>query len=431
MEKEQLITSGKCSDTVRWHLKEGTLFIWDAEYPDLFNSALYSCNLWGPRIPDLYLSYITCYADSGLPTENVKEVVMGVDICDGHITGKCGFNLSWCLVNGILIIEGIGDMYEFGSMGGSWYKFTSEIAEIRIKDGCTGIGIHAFIGCRNVTKVEIPSSVQCIGDGAFAMCSALTTINIPDGIKVIDEYSFCWCSSLEKIKLPDSIEYIYQRAFLGCTNLRDVYIPGNVKVIGWHAFSKCASLQKIHIASENKYLMSVNGVVYDKPMRRLICYPAGRCGTIKLAEGITAIEGNAFAEAPGITDVWLPRSLRKIGPGAFAECTGLRKVRIPDEVEIIEGCAFKSCSNLESFVFPKNIKFVAMNVLAECPNLKFVIIPEKTIGIDIQERYDDSDFKEIDTAKHRAELAKYFGLDDESLLVVVQKEIPISFLKNR
>lgn len=429
MEEELKITSGRCSETVRWYLKEGTLFLWDDEDKGLFRSF---CNsTWSSgRFPDLYLHYIRLYGDS-LPTdEKVKEVVMGVDIRDGKVVGKCGVNLWWSLVNGILRIRGTGEMYEFATMGGPWYKFASEIVEVRIKDGCTGIGFHAFAGCRNVKKVEIPPSVEYIEFGAFRSCSALTTINIPDDIKYICDYSFCWCDSLETIKLPDSIKGISRYAFYRCTSLTDIYIPRNVEYIDWHVFGECTSLQNIYVASDNEHLMSANGIVYDKTMRRLICHPAGRGSTIKVAEGITEIEGNAFSQAPGITDVWLPRSLRKIGPGAFAECTGLRKVRIPDEVEIIEGCAFKSCNNLESFVFPKNTKLIGMRVFAECKNLKFVIIPEKTITIYRLECYDES-VKEIDTVKHRVELAKYLGLDDESLLVVAKQDVPISFLKNR
>ena len=53
-----------------------------------------------------------------------------------------------------------------------------DITSIDIPSSVTGIGDYAFYRCPSLTSVTIPSSVTSIGSNAFGNCPNLTTITI-------------------------------------------------------------------------------------------------------------------------------------------------------------------------------------------------------------------------------------------------------------
>ncbi len=59
----------------------------------------------------------------------------------------------------------------------------------QIPEGVIRIGAHAFMGCRVLESVTVPSTVREIGSSAFRRCPMLKTIEIPEEA-VVDERSF-------------------------------------------------------------------------------------------------------------------------------------------------------------------------------------------------------------------------------------------------
>ncbi|MEE1062119.1 MAG: leucine-rich repeat domain-containing protein [Paludibacteraceae bacterium] len=83
------------------------------------------------------------------------------------------------------------------------------------------LGKSPFSDCRDLTSIEIPSSVTNIGDGAFAECNGLTNIEIPSSVKFIDVYAFADCENLE-IVIDNSEENVRvgMYAFDGCKSVK-------------------------------------------------------------------------------------------------------------------------------------------------------------------------------------------------------------------
>ncbi len=91
----------------------------------------------------------------------------------------------------------------------------------------------------------------------------------------------------------------------------------------------------------------IDGVLFHKESRTLVCYPAGRAAQeYAIPANIAAIGARAFSFCTGLTAVSIPDSVTSIGNYAFEGCTGLTDVSIPDSVTSIERDAFYGCTNL-------------------------------------------------------------------------------------
>lgn len=131
------------------------------------------------------------------------------DILD---SGKCGDNAFWkFLKDGTLIIEGIGDMYDYiNGADTDWCKYRYEIRKVEISNGITGIGKYAFGYCSSMKCVSLPKSLKRIGKYAFNGCNSLQEVTLPEDIKKMYEYAFNACVSLKKIMIPEKLK---QRMF--------------------------------------------------------------------------------------------------------------------------------------------------------------------------------------------------------------------------
>lgn len=164
------------------------------------------------------------------------------------ISGTCGENLTWSLVDGLLAIGGEGEMITAPGMGNTpWYDYRDDITRIVIQEGVTSIGYAAFWGLSNLFSVEIPGSVAVIGRDAFGQCTTLGSVKIPEGVTSIQMCAFSGCSSLKRVELPKTIKGIQKLAFEGCFALESVVIPEGVAAIEECTFQGCYSLANLYI----------------------------------------------------------------------------------------------------------------------------------------------------------------------------------------
>jgi hypothetical protein len=107
----------------------------------------------------------------------------------------------------------------------------------------TGIADSVFYGRKDMTSIEIPSSVKSIGNSAFEGCSGLTSIKIPSSVTSIGNSAFGGCSGLTSIEIPSSVTSIGEYAFSHCENV-DIVIDNSEEnvTIGRDAFDYCKSV---------------------------------------------------------------------------------------------------------------------------------------------------------------------------------------------
>ncbi len=88
----------------------------------------------------------------------------------------------------------------------------SGITGIHVPGSVGGIKSYTFLGCKNLTHVELGEGIETIGDHAFAFCSSLESIVLPEGLKTLETdpvyggYIFRDCTSLKQISIPSTIQ---------------------------------------------------------------------------------------------------------------------------------------------------------------------------------------------------------------------------------
>ncbi len=257
----------------------------------------------------------------------------------------------------------------------------SELREIVIPEGVVEIQMAAFDCCKTLTAVSLPKSLKIIGESAFNECECLEKINFPEGLEEIERNAFAHCHALSSVTLPESITHIGEGSFSD-TAIESVYIPANASFVGRSAFSYSKRLTAITVDTANSHYKSINGILYNKEMTKLIFCPDGISGEVELPDGVAEIGRFAFHKCRGLTAIRLPESVKKIGMWTFSQCAGLTEFRIPDKTEIIEMSAFEHCTGLLSIVLPDSVRELGMGAFSGCRALKSVLISNKITELD-------------------------------------------------
>lgn len=283
-------------------------------------------------------------------------------------SGTCGENLSWTFDDTrTLTISGTGDMPNFypGYRDTPWDDLY--ISHVVVTDGVTSIGNYAFYGCSVVKTVSIADSVKSIGDMAFGLCYDLTDIEIPDSVISIGDSAFYSCSdlknvtlsaslttmgngvftndhALKNIVLPDSLESVGIGCF-GNTGIKSIEIPASLTTIivtkNTGPFTSNYSLESITVHPDNSAFCSIDGVLYNKDVTRLICYPSRKQGTsYVIPEGVTEIDYYAFDHCLELESVIIPSGVTALKKNTIHDYTNLKSVEIPVSVTAIASFAF-------------------------------------------------------------------------------------------
>lgn len=222
---------------------------------------------------------------------------------------------------------------EFDIISDSFGHYGGNETDITLPDGITKVGNRVFYNNKSVNTVDLPASTKEIGDFAFAR-STIKMIDVPEGTEKIGYAAFYNCNELEKVNIPSSVKSIELGAFDGTRFINN-----------WR-----------NIEDGNNFLILGDGI-------------------------LAAYKGHG-------TEVSIPSSVKKIGPGVFAGNTRIKSVSIPDSVDTICEDAFNGCTKINSISLPKNVKTIEDRAFKDT-NLKHVVIPigVKNIGLSAFDTY--------------------------------------------
>ncbi|MBP1537260.1 MAG: leucine-rich repeat domain-containing protein [Ruminococcus sp.] len=122
----------------------------------------------------------------------------------------------------------------------------------------------------------------------------------------------------------------------------------------------------------NEYLAKNNPFIIEGTT---LAKYTGREGRIVVPEGITHIQGGAFAKNKSIKDVMLPEGVITIGSSAFSDCSELERISLPESLIGISEYAFFNCTNLTKINIPDEARIIQRHAFYGCQNLKNVSIP--------------------------------------------------------
>ena len=250
-----------------------------------------------------------------------------------------------------------------------------DIAEVNI----TALPTKAFYNSTNVEKLILPNTLTTIGEGMF-IASKLKYVIIPNGVTAIEDEAFNGCRALTSIEIPASVQTIGMGAFWnspletvtfgkdsqlevikdifssGCC-ITSIVIPANVKMIEARAFKGCSSLKTVTF-EKGSQLKTIGGN-YNNPNYNGAFSDCTALTSIEIPASVETIEKVAFSGCSKLATVTFEKGsqLKSIGGGkslgAFMDCTALTSIEIPASVETIEATAFIGCSSLETVTFEK------------------------------------------------------------------------------
>ncbi len=207
-------------------------------------------------------------------------------------------------------------------------------------------------------------------------------------------------------------------AFFGCKELESITIPDSVTSIGNNPFIDCTKLSNIYVSPDHPTLATIDGVLFSKADKRLICYPVAQKNTeYSIPQGIQIIGDLAFYLCNKLTDITIPNSVFSIEDNSLLQCYNLSNIHvlpdhptfetidgvlfskadkrliyypiaqknteysIPQSIQIIGGYAFCCCENLWSITIPDSVKAIGPYAFSYCKLLKNIILPNSITSI--------------------------------------------------
>lgn len=213
------------------------------------------------------------------------------------------------------------------------------------------IGGAAFYNCKSAI-FEIKTPINELSNSSFWGCESLVSIDLSE-VETIPENAFNNCKNLKDIKFSPKISSIHSGAFKRCTSLIAVDFPKKLSFISDKAFTGCTAIQSFNVDKENDYYCSIDGVLYNKSVTKLIKFPAGnRLNTFNIPDTVCEIGDEAFAKCATLETITCSNKILKFGNDVFDDCKALNKCYI----FLDERTDPESAWNLGSFLFPlKNV----------------------------------------------------------------------------
>lgn len=313
--------------------------------------------------------------------------------------------------------------------------FKGTVCEIR--ESTQVICPHAFRELRVVLEqIIVPSSVKRIERGAFytvdpkvislpdvgiefenGVFSEPETLNVPHVVAPPDAIGghIFKMGSLEVKEgvayIPEGVRSIGYQA-LATEQYETLYIPASVEYISSEPFKKYYGssvdremVKRFEVDPHNSHYTAVDGVLYTKDMKTLVCCPNGK-ETLTIPEGVTHIAPNSCSWNVSLTTLVLPSTLQEIGSRAFYVCGKLTEVELPEGVTKVSSSAFYACDNLKKINFPKSSNGLSLSL----PQGAIVEIPAEVQDIPYTKDWENATFHVTD-GSFALEYAQTFGID--------------------
>ena len=364
------------------------------------------------------------------------------------------------------------DIYSYESStaeeGETGYSAISKLSGVykSLPDGLEYIGSDAMSYNRVCQYLRIPSSVKYIGHHAFWDCvekidgnlSGYKVINISmteeefDAIEIGNNWLPQYDNGLldKKVELVFGAEKVYdepvtytekedgtfeltavanrenkteftteaegkvvssiaRHPFKWDSYIETVYIGKDVKELRGESFVNLRALKEFVVDEQNESFCAVDGVLYTKDMKTLLCVPKAYEGgkTFIVPETVEVISRSALSDCK-FEEVLLPEGLKRIESMAFLKAENLKEINsykgsktyasLPEGLEFIGLDAFNYASGLTYLYIPSSIKEIGAYSFCYCAKTQAegnkIGITEVNVGLSAES------FKKITAGEH-------------------------------
>ncbi|EAX96956.1 cell surface protein, putative [Trichomonas vaginalis G3] len=155
------------------------------------------------------------------------------------------------------------------------------------------------------------------------------------------------------------------------------------------------TLKTIECDEQNEFFTSVDGILYSKNKKILICFPGNHSKSFTTPDFIEKIGSYSFGYSLIESIIFTP-NVKTLDTCSFAY-SHLKSVNIPNTLQFIRSCEFIECkflteivlgndvrtitpgcfygTNISSIIFPEGLLTIGHTAFAYCNNLKAVTIP--------------------------------------------------------
>lgn len=241
---------------------------------------------------------------------------------------------------------------------------------------CKLIGAGAFMGCKQLEAISIPSAVSSLGESAFAGCEAIEEIVIPATATVYGDDLFNGCISLSRVVLNDRATALSKGMFSGCTSLKNIDIPKSITSFGDNLFSN-TGLESFTVPSTvtnlPRYFLSgcksLISVTLPQGLQTVGDYAFNGCimlEEIVIPAGVTTMGDSVFAGCESLNNVSLPATLDTMGKETFSGCIMLENIVLPNALRVIERYTFEDCESLKTIKLPSSVQSIDSSAFSGC-----------------------------------------------------------------
>ena len=264
------------------------------------------------------------------------------------------------------------------------FSCCTALKEIVIPSSVSSIGEEVFLDCYSLTDISVASDNQAYmsEDGvlfnkakteliAYPLGNARTGYDIPEGVKELRGYAFNM-ANLTKIQLPSSLQHIGDSALhvmdtleeitfpeglvsigdyaLGSAQNKTLHIPSSLKQIGMKSLTGFSDLTAIMVGAANPSFSEKDGILFNKKQTKLVSYPAAREGrTYAVPSSVTEIGISAFVTNE-FTNLDIPANVVKIGSNAFRYSPHMKYIKI-----LNPRCEIEEFTDLLDITIPRQV----------------------------------------------------------------------------
>ena len=162
---------------------------------------------------------------------------------------------------------------------------------------------------------------------------------------------------IHSVVISEGIKYIQGMLNYETMNTEYISIPSTVEFIGEMPLSHTAPLKRIDVSEDNPYIVSEDGILYNKDKTILLRYP----------------------NSSEITDYYVPDTVEHIYWFSLCWNNTLESIHLNGKETMIDPYSFREMKSLKSVEIPASVKLLPRMVFMDSDGIKHIYISKETV----------------------------------------------------